>query len=35
VLLLVAMLSVWLLRFAGYFGGPVPVVTLREWLATR
>jgi hypothetical protein len=35
VFLLVAMLSVWLLRFAGYFGGPVPVVTLSEWLATR
>jgi hypothetical protein len=35
VFLLVAMLSVWLLRFAGYFGGPVPVVTLGEWLAKR
>jgi hypothetical protein len=35
VFLLVASLSVWLLRFAGYFGGPVAVVTLREWLATR
>lgn len=26
-------LSVWLARFAGYFGGPVPVVSLRDWLA--
>ncbi len=33
--LLVAMLSVWLLRFAGYFGGPVPVTTLRDWLASH
>lgn len=35
VFLLVAMLGVWLLRFAGYFGGPVPVTTIREWLAAR
>lgn len=35
VLLLTATVGVWLLRFAGYFGGPVPVLTLREWLATR
>ena len=35
VFLLIATLSVWALRFAGYFGGPVPVTTLREWLARR
>jgi hypothetical protein len=35
VVLLVAMLSVWLLRFAGYFGGPVPVTTLKDWLASH
>jgi Protein of unknown function (DUF2752) len=26
-------LGVWLARFAGYFGGPVPVTSLRDWLA--
>jgi hypothetical protein len=26
-------LGVWLARFEGYFGGPVPVTTLREWIA--
>ena len=31
--LLVLSLAVWLARFAGYFGGPVPVTTLRGWLA--
>jgi len=30
---LVLSLGVWLARFAGYFGGPAPVTTLREWLA--
>jgi Protein of unknown function (DUF2752) len=30
---LVLMLGVWLARFAGYFGGPVPVTSMREWLA--
>ena len=35
VALLIAMLSVWLLRFAGYFGGPVPVTTLGDWLASH
>jgi len=30
--LLVLTLGVWLARFAGYFGGPVPVTTLHEWL---
>jgi Protein of unknown function (DUF2752) len=29
--LLAATLSVWGARFLGYFGGPVPVLTLREW----
>jgi hypothetical protein len=29
--LLVAMLGVWGLRFAGWFGGPAPVTTLVEW----
>lgn len=33
--LLVASLGVWLARFAGYFGGPVPVTTLSAWLAAR
>jgi hypothetical protein len=30
---LILTLAVWLLRFAGYFGGPVEVTTLRSWLA--
>ena len=29
-LLLIALLGVWGARFAGYFGGPVPVESLRE-----
>jgi hypothetical protein len=33
VTVLVLSLGVWALRFAGYFGGPVPVTTLRTWLA--
>lgn len=32
-LLLTATFGVWLLRFAGYFGGPVPVTTLSAWLS--
>lgn len=28
-------LSVWLLRFAGFFGGPVPVTSLHEWISQR
>jgi hypothetical protein len=32
---LVATLTVWLARFAGHFGGPVQVTTLREWLGAR
>jgi len=31
--LLVLVLGVWSLRFAGYFGGPVPVVSYRDWRA--
>jgi hypothetical protein len=31
--LLVLVVGVWALRFAGYFGGPVPVVSYREWRA--
>jgi hypothetical protein len=35
--LLVALLGVWVARFAGYFGGPVPVESFRDldarWLA--
>ncbi len=34
-LLLVATLSVWGLRFLGYFGGPVPVLTFSAWLQSR
>jgi len=30
--LLVLTLSVWLARFAGYLGGPVPVTSMRDWL---
>jgi Protein of unknown function (DUF2752) len=32
---LVLSLGVWLARFAGYFGGPVPVTTFRSWLEAR
>jgi hypothetical protein len=35
IFLLVASLGVWLARFSGYFGGPVPVTTLREWLTAH
>ncbi|HEX3775410.1 MAG TPA: DUF2752 domain-containing protein [Polyangiaceae bacterium] len=30
--LLVATVSVWAMRFLGYFGGPAPVETFRSWL---
>jgi hypothetical protein len=33
IFVLVVSFGVWLARFAGYFGGPVPVTTLRDWLA--
>ena len=33
--LLALTLSVWLARFAGYLGGPVPVTSMRQWLAAR
>lgn len=33
VAVLVLTLAVWLARFAGYLGGPVPVTTLRAWLS--
>lgn len=32
-LLLTLSTGVWLARFAGYFGGPVPVTSLRDWVA--
>lgn len=31
-LLLCLVLGVWLARFAGYLGGPVPVTSMRDWL---
>ncbi len=31
--LLVLTVSVWLARFAGYLGGPVPVTSLRDWIS--
>lgn len=34
VALLVLIFGVWLARFAGYFGGPAPVMTLRAWLTS-
>jgi len=34
-LLLAATLAVWALRFFGYFGGPVPVLTFKAWLQSR
>jgi hypothetical protein len=33
--LLALLIGVWLLRFAGYFGGPVPVESFRERVLTR
>jgi hypothetical protein len=32
---LASSLTVWIARFAGHFGGPVPVTTMSQWLATR
>jgi hypothetical protein len=32
--LVVLMTLVWLVRFAGYLGGPVPVTTYAEWAAS-
>ena len=32
---LVLTFGVWAARFAGYFGGPVPVTTVSAWLAGR
>ena len=31
-LVLALTLGVWLARFAGFFGGPVPVTSMREWI---
>jgi hypothetical protein len=33
--LLTLTFGVWLARFAGYFGGPVPVTTMHAWLSAR
>jgi len=33
--LLVVTVGVWLARFAGYFGGPAPVTSLRQWLSAH
>ncbi len=30
--LLALTVSVWLARFAGYLGGPVPVTSMRDWM---
>jgi uncharacterized protein DUF2752 len=35
IMLLLLTLGVWLLRFAGYFGGPAPVISVYAWLAQR
>lgn len=35
VALLVLTLGVWLARFGGYFGGPAPVTSLRDWLTDQ
>ena len=32
--LFVLTFGVWLARFAGYFGGPVPVTSMRDWLTS-
>ncbi|HXK20996.1 MAG TPA: DUF2752 domain-containing protein, partial [Polyangiaceae bacterium] len=32
-IVLVLTVGVWLARFRGYFGGPVPVTSLGQWLA--
>jgi hypothetical protein len=34
-ILLALTLGVWLARFAGFFGGPVPVTSMRDWLLSR
>ena len=34
VCVLVVTVGVWLARFRGHFGGPAPVTSLRQWLAT-
>lgn len=34
-LLLAVTLGVWLARFAGHLGGPVAVMSLRDWLTQR
>jgi len=33
--LLALTLAVWLARFAGFFGGPVPVTSMRDWVTSR
>jgi hypothetical protein len=33
--LLVLTVGVWLARFGGYLGGPVPVTSMREWLGAH
>jgi len=33
--LLALMLGVWIARFTGHLGGPVPVTSMREWLVAR
>lgn len=35
VLVLTATVTLWVLRFVGYFGGPVPVQTYRSWAAAH
>lgn len=35
VVVLTATLALWVLRFFGYFGGPVPVQSYREWTAVH
>ncbi|HEX2873469.1 MAG TPA: DUF2752 domain-containing protein [Polyangiaceae bacterium] len=32
VVLLVLTVGIWLARFAGYLGGPVPVTSMRDWM---
>jgi hypothetical protein len=34
-ILLALTLGVWLARFAGFFGGPVSVTSMRDWITTR
>jgi len=35
VIVLVSTVTLWVLRFGGYFGGPVPVQTYRSWAAAH